>query len=332
MLLLLSSYSSCNPRTYKSVYTNSIKGITSSLLLLSSIAAPLKSIADEGDCQDINLELDDVATVIKDNCKIVLNNARATGKLLYRGDSSTNKKNENILSGTVTTISKSKICNPTPDLLFPETYDNSPLAVDYFKALDAVMKDNKYLVSPSNGHIATSNVYDASDWGSVMSIWPFDDSLHYAWVNTGIKNENKWWELDWGVPQGSRGPVFWKNKELWSQFTSGIVYDKKLDQIMSKSGEIMFTRTNKNDVIIQTINNKFNINLKPMSPLYIAVPVVLENDLIKLLDIEPFSNDIKIVESQAMELDDVPKSRRYMNLVQPEGKGYTNRYGNPFLY
>ena len=52
----------------------------------------------------------------------------------------------------------------------------------------------------------------------------------------------------------------------------------------------------------------------------------------KLLDIEPFSDSIKPIESQAMELDSVPRSRRYMNLVQPEGKGYSNRYGNPFLY
>lgn len=312
------------------MYFNNIKDVSSSLLLLSSII-PLKSIADtDKDCQDINLELSDIANIIKDNCKIVLNNARATGKLLYRGDGNSNRQ-KNILSGKVDSISKSKICNPTPDLLFPETYDNSPLAVDYFKTLDAIMKD-KYPVSPSNGHIATSNVYDASDWGSVFSIWPFDDSLHYAWINTGIKNENRWWELDWGVPQGSRGPVFWKNQEMISQFMMGINVDRKLDIIMSKSGEIMFTRTNKNDQLIQKINNKFNLNLMPMSPLYIAVPIVLENDLIKLLDIEPFSNDIKIIESAAMELDDVPKSRRYINLVQPEGKGYTNRYGNPFLY
>ena len=34
---------------------------------------------------------------------------------------------------------------------------------------------------------------------------------------------------------------------------NSIVYDKKLDIIMSKSGEVMFTRTNTNDNIIHNI-------------------------------------------------------------------------------
>jgi hypothetical protein len=65
-----------------------------------------------------------------------------------------------------------------------------------------------YNVHPANGHIATSNLYDASDWGNIYSIWPFDDSLHYAWIDTKQRNENKIWEIDWGLPQGNNTNVY----------------------------------------------------------------------------------------------------------------------------
>ena len=340
VILIVNKTNSHNINTYKNLYANNLKTLSSSsLLLLSSSIYPLKSIAaidKNNENQGLNLKLDEVANIIKDNCKIILNNARISGKLLYRGDgdkrnilNNSNNNNNTILNNKVL------ISNPKSDLLLPDTYDNSPLAVDYFKKLDELMIEKKYLVHPGNGHIATSNLYDASDWGEVYSIWPFDNNLHYVWINTGSRNENKFWEVDWGLPQGSRGPLFWKNDELMSKFMNGITYDKDLDEIMSKSGEIMFTRlTNgKDDKIIQNINEKYKTKLKLMSPLYIAIPIIYDSDIMKLLEIEPFSSEIKIMTStKSMILDDVPISRKYNSLVFEEGKGYSKRYGNPFLY
>jgi hypothetical protein len=121
-----------------------------------------------------------------------------------------------------------------------------------------------------------------------------------------------------------------------SKFMNGIVYDKDLDQIMSKSGEVMFTRTitnNKDYKIIQNINEKYKTKLKSFHPLYIAIPVIYDSEIMKLLNIEPFSNEIKVINAKnSMILEDIPKSRKYNNLVFEEGKGYSKRYGNPFLY
>eukprot|EP00551_Chaetoceros_affinis_P010055 CAMPEP_0203671448 /NCGR_PEP_ID=MMETSP0090-20130426/7237_1 /ASSEMBLY_ACC=CAM_ASM_001088 /TAXON_ID=426623 /ORGANISM="Chaetoceros affinis, Strain CCMP159" /LENGTH=267 /DNA_ID=CAMNT_0050536525 /DNA_START=136 /DNA_END=939 /DNA_ORIENTATION=- len=67
----------------------------------------------------------------------------------------------------------------TPDLLTEGTYgDESTAALELFKNLQEVLKDD--MVNPSNGHLATSSVNDAAEWGMPASIWPVDGA-HYAW-------------------------------------------------------------------------------------------------------------------------------------------------------
>jgi hypothetical protein len=63
------------------------------------------------------------------------------------------------------------------DLLFVETY-GSQKAVDYFQSLESILA--KELVKPSNGHLMTTSVKDAAEWGSVASMWPMDGA-HFAW-------------------------------------------------------------------------------------------------------------------------------------------------------
>jgi hypothetical protein len=65
----------------------------------------------------------------------------------------------------------------TPDLLSVETYGTQE-AVDYFQRLESTFY--KELVKPSNGHLMTTTVEDAAEWGSVASMWPMDRA-HFAW-------------------------------------------------------------------------------------------------------------------------------------------------------
>ena len=53
----------------------------------------------------------------------------------------------------------------------------SPAAISYFTTLNTYMhnqQSSSSLIFPDNGHIVTSNQMLASEWGSVVSIWPID--------------------------------------------------------------------------------------------------------------------------------------------------------------
>lgn len=75
------------------------------------------------------------------------------------------------------------IRNEEPDLLLPETYGSSPEALQFFRELETVLKDDA--VRPSNGHLATTSAQDAAAWGTAAaSIWPMGPA-HYAWFQNG---------------------------------------------------------------------------------------------------------------------------------------------------
>lgn len=65
----------------------------------------------------------------------------------------------------------------TPDLLLPGTY-NDEGALVWFEELESILDSEK--VKPSNGHLATASIQDASQWGTAVSIWP-KNNAHYAW-------------------------------------------------------------------------------------------------------------------------------------------------------
>lgn len=67
------------------------------------------------------------------------------------------------------------------DLLSEETY-NSPQALDLFQKVEKILEDE--VINPSNGHLGTTNVVDAQQWGIAGSIWPIQGA-HYSWFQDG---------------------------------------------------------------------------------------------------------------------------------------------------
>jgi len=86
---------------------------------------------------------------------------------------------------------QASIRKEVPDLLSPETYD-SPAALSFFRDLESTLVNEP--VKPSNGHLATTSILDASKWGTAVSIWPMSGA-HYAWFQ------------DEGVFYPRRGPI-----------------------------------------------------------------------------------------------------------------------------
>ena len=90
----------------------------------------------------------------------------ATGKFLYRGESS---------------LHKPTILFPEPDLLVADTYDD-PGALIYFQCLEKRLKSSeKVLARPSLGHIGTSDKIEAARWGEPVTIWPIGGTLSFVW-------------------------------------------------------------------------------------------------------------------------------------------------------
>lgn len=80
------------------------------------------------------------------------------------------------------------VSGEAPDLLLPGTYP-SPDALAFFQTLERAMVSSP--VRPSNGHLATTSVRDAAEWGSPVSIWPLDGGwdqyAHFAWYEDAGK-------------------------------------------------------------------------------------------------------------------------------------------------
>ena len=88
---------------------------------------------------------------------------QTTGRFLYRGASAS--------------VARMEIDHPEPDLLLPETYDDSS-ALTYFQCLEQTLISK---ARPSTGHITTSTATEAGRWGPVVSVWPLGDSFSYVW-------------------------------------------------------------------------------------------------------------------------------------------------------
>lgn len=140
--------------------------------------------------------LEDAAALIRDECAQALAQARATGRLLYRGERPSLDQ-----PLTVSTAS---------DLFFPATYA-SIAAASYFIALN----NTRLSPSPSpfpvyKAHVATPSLVRASQWGQVCSVWPLQ-AFQYLW----LKDSPLLWEPAWASADPSPGarvpPFFWQN-------------------------------------------------------------------------------------------------------------------------
>lgn len=144
---------------------------------------------------------------------------RSGGRFLYRGAEDNHNNNDQLQrsalerqiqqrlesiqsSRNYSTKTQSQILsyiqNPEPDLLWPETYNDNPMALSYFQCLEERLSppssstsgNNNYnnnsnnvtvIARPTNGHIGTSDSKEAGKWGDVVSIWPLGDTISYVW-------------------------------------------------------------------------------------------------------------------------------------------------------
>jgi hypothetical protein len=146
-------------------YLNSKTRFYRSLLLASSLAYPMFSkakadstLTQQALCTDLKT-IDNAANLISKYCTTTLIACKDVGKLLYRGES--------------VQLSGPHIIATGFDLIEEGTYAN-PVAVDFFRNSDSAMRERNLPISPSMGHLATSNPLEASKWGSLCSIWPLD--------------------------------------------------------------------------------------------------------------------------------------------------------------
>ena len=173
------------------------------LLVGSSLLMPALYNSEDSHAKTV-ISLADSAQLIDSYCKVALQATRLTGRLLYRG--------EGRASDVQQCIIETNNSSP-PDLLYGSAY--STFALDYFNSLDeeltlrnneeisqlltncsnssphillsypsdvakkvSLMKNDRLIVG--NAHIASSDIQIASRWGIPVSVWPFDEKLHYA--------------------------------------------------------------------------------------------------------------------------------------------------------
>jgi len=151
----------------------------SSAIMVSSFSACIAADGTEKSGFDYShmlrpiVGLQETASFIKTNCRDMLAAAKDTGRVLYRGYSSSG----NIKGGSVVT--------ERPDLFDANTY-GSTLAAEYFVALDGYLKAKGSICAPSSGHVATPSSMVALQWGSVVNVWPLDD-LRYVWLKVILR-------------------------------------------------------------------------------------------------------------------------------------------------
>lgn len=142
------------------------------------------------------------------------------GKFLYRGEEPNDGVSCFFEKQIITSKTKSagllRVCDPPPDLLLPETYDNDPFALDYFQQLEAFLGSTSVsealpatsvlsIAKPSNGHIATSDPSEAGKWGNVVSIWPLLPVARRRNDNGGAQQQSAIFSYVWPRNQ----PVFY---------------------------------------------------------------------------------------------------------------------------
>lgn len=131
---------------------------------LSHLPSPLSS----------SLVVADLAQFLSRSTPIAFRQAvrKSGGRFLYRGA-------DNNPAGPIQRVT---LQDPEPDLLLPGTYDD-PAALTYFECLEhrLMTGDATTVALPSNGHVGTSDVAGAEQWGPVVSVWPLGEKLFYVW-------------------------------------------------------------------------------------------------------------------------------------------------------
>ena len=148
--------------------------------------------------------------------------------------------------------------------------------------------------------------------------------FHFAW----IKNSRLFWNNDWGTPQGSRGPFFWRNPEQWAKFISNdLLVDKYAESALMTGNEILVesrptgkviddiqqAMSSKSEALGESMfllsTNRDKTSLHDRMPggrgamLYVAVPLFLESQLLNRLQIAAFSSEVKISTKQSAQMD-----------------------------
>ena len=154
------------------------------ILALSSLALIETNRLTKANAADsvFNMQIDTAAKIINQHCQVTLSAVKNTGRLIYRGEETSESK-------PLLYISKS-------DLLAADTYN--PTAANFFEFCSEAMEKSELPISPRRGHLATSDQAQASQWGPICSIWPID-TMHYAW----LLKDNQWWNDEWATPQGT---------------------------------------------------------------------------------------------------------------------------------
>lgn len=132
-----------------------------------------------------------------------------SGKFLYRG-------RENF-SNTFDRHSQISVSNSKPDLFDLGTYDDAR-AIQHFKDLEITLSSLDSTALPSNSHIATPILTDAGQWGTPVSIWPLEKTIHYVW--------------------NRKDKLFWP--ATLNNVRRGIVVDSDLASALVDGHEVMF--------------------------------------------------------------------------------------------
>jgi len=148
----------------------------------SAIAAGLlsnndSSVKDSTSMSTSLLNLNQAIQWIDDNCDRRFLHAVVSSdyQFLYRGGP---QKAKNKKGGFLLT--------EKPDLLSTGTYPlpQTDDALLYFQELENLLASEK--VKPSNGHLTTTSIEDAAQWGDSYSVWPLQGA-HYIWLeNKGL--------------------------------------------------------------------------------------------------------------------------------------------------
>jgi hypothetical protein len=164
----------------------------------------------------------------------------ATGCFLYRGETSIASNHE------------ATVLDPEPDLLLPGTYDH-PSALAYFQCLEHRLQQRRSAARPSVGHIATSDLSEASQWGPAVSVWPLGDSMSYVWPR--------------------RGKVFFSPAGTYNCPGDDLEIDRGLNLALKLGHEVLFTSTVRgNDSLPSVLRDR-------RKSAFLAVPVCFDETL-----------------------------------------------------
>jgi hypothetical protein len=140
--------------------------------LLSSVVSPSLFLYIHPHNHPVSSQQPDLACrLILEHCPASFRRAvrDAQGSFLYRG--SDDQADEDYTTAT--------LCSPKPDLLSPGTYADDDGALRFFQSLEQQLSRLPSIVSV--GHLGTSDIAVAAQWGRPVSIWPLCQELTFLW-------------------------------------------------------------------------------------------------------------------------------------------------------